>query len=272
MLAFGLESNGVIEVGALSGLSGSVRLQFWILAAAGAYLIGMATAEASNRRDAASLTLLLAVYGTFFFAAYLNWTINARIILPMAPAVAVLLLGRTPLKAAAMRPTATAMALALAVLFSLPFCLADYRFAGNQRRAAADLHQTLSHRHASIWFQGHWGFQYYMQQKGARPLDYDDTVIRANDIVVVPSNNTLTTALPPDAFHVAGTLRYAGFSWAATMNSDVGAGFYAAEWGPLPYAVGLSPPDRFTVYLAGRFENPESAVTPLARLLSEASR
>jgi hypothetical protein len=36
--------------------------------------------------------------------------------------------------------------------------------------------------------------------------------------------------------------------WLATMNLQVGAGFYADVFGPLPFAFGRVPPERFTVY------------------------
>lgn len=265
------ESAKILNLDALARRPALVRLQFWGFVLAGIYVIGLSTVGALRRGGPAALVLLLTVYGTFVFAAYLNWTVNARTMLPMAPAAAALVFsGAAPKAGSAPASSASAaLALALALLAAVPFCLADYRLAGIQKRAAADLHRRLEDYPGRVWFQGHWGFQYYMQRFGSRPLDFSGTVLRAGDAVVVPSNNTLTTALAPAAYHLAGTLRYEGLPWAATMSPSMGAGFYAAQWGPLPFAIGPAPPQRFSVYLAGRFKDPASAVAPLARLLSE---
>jgi hypothetical protein len=36
-------------------------------------------------------------------------------------------------------------------------------------------------------------------------------------------------------------------SWASTLSWELGAGFYDYFWGPLPYAVGPVPAERYTV-------------------------
>ena len=38
-----------------------------------------------------------------------------------------------------------------------------------------------------MWYVGHWGFQYYMQQSGAKPIELADTRLQTGDIAVVPS-------------------------------------------------------------------------------------
>jgi hypothetical protein len=38
--------------------------------------------------------LMLWVLGTFVFAAFMNWTVNARSILPMTPAIGILIVRR----------------------------------------------------------------------------------------------------------------------------------------------------------------------------------
>jgi hypothetical protein len=63
---------------------------------------------------------------------------------------------------------------------------------------------------ATVWFVGHWGFQYYCDRAGMQPLIAGETVARAGDFVVLP-------AYPDgDGFHRP----YAGFDviapvWAA---------------------------------------------------------
>ena len=65
---------------------------FWSLG--GGCVLALAVAEVWRRREAAGWLLALWVLGTFVFTALLNWTINGRSILPMAPAVGILLARR----------------------------------------------------------------------------------------------------------------------------------------------------------------------------------
>jgi hypothetical protein len=52
-----------------------------------------------------------------------------------------------------------------------------------------------------VWFVGHWGFQYYCERAGMKPLVPGETVARAGDFVVIP-------AYPDAGFHRP----YAGFT------------------------------------------------------------
>ena len=54
---------------------------------------------------------------------------------------------------------------------------------------------------ATVWYAGHWGFQFYCEREGMKPLIANQTVVRAGDYVVLP-------AYPPgDSF----PRPYAGF-------------------------------------------------------------
>jgi len=35
--------------------------------------------------------------------------------------------------------------------------------------------------------------------------------------------------------------------WASTIDSKQGAGFYSSYWGPLPYVIGRTPAERYTL-------------------------
>ena len=65
---------------------------FW--AVGGVSVLGLAAADAWQRRDADAYLLAARVWGTFLFASFINWTVNGRSLLPMAPAVAILLARR----------------------------------------------------------------------------------------------------------------------------------------------------------------------------------
>jgi len=59
-------------------------------AAAGLGILALALIDLWRKRDADSLHLCLWVIGTFLFSIFFNWSITARTILPMVPAVAIL--------------------------------------------------------------------------------------------------------------------------------------------------------------------------------------
>ena len=49
-------------------------------------------------------------------------------------------------------------------------------------------------------YQGHWGFQYYMERHGARPLFPEDvTALRAGEIVAIPLEGANVTGGEIDA-------------------------------------------------------------------------
>ena len=73
-------------------LSMEAQIIFWSIG--GVSVLALAVADVWKRRDARSWLLALWVMGTFVFTAVFNWTINGRSILPMAPAVGILLARR----------------------------------------------------------------------------------------------------------------------------------------------------------------------------------
>ncbi len=98
-----------------------------------------------------------------------------------------------------------------------------------------------------LWFQGHWGFQYYMEEIGARALDLSQDPVFPGELIVVPLNNTDAYPLPPSAVRLVERIQQPRF-WVHTMAGELGAGFYASNVGPLPYVIGAGPPDRTEVY------------------------
>jgi len=69
-------------------------LQFALFAAAGAQILILCLTDMWQNRSGTSLVLLLWIMGTFGFATYFNWTTNGRTILPMVPAVGILVARR----------------------------------------------------------------------------------------------------------------------------------------------------------------------------------
>jgi hypothetical protein len=208
---------------------------------------------ASGIRKPNTDTVLLSLWliGTFIFAVFVNWTINARSILPLVP-VAAILLARKLDAAESFSRRGRAMLAGVAVLASAGFSLwvawTDAGLANTGRLAAVRLSEELRSSKATIYFEGHWGFQYYIQQSGAKPADMRNSPFRAGDIVVIPENATNSFG-PPSGF-VLSDVKIMNFDVRqplATMSQPLGAGFYASVWGPLPFAFGEVPPERYLI-------------------------
>jgi hypothetical protein len=259
--------------------------------------------DVAQRRTADSVLLSLWVIGTFFFAAIMNWSITARTLLPMAPAVMILLLRRFNTSAVAppaaptsapaggnqvvtIAPTAVTIEgraseikdraamddqqeaaprpndltldtsqasngrtlwwpLLPAALVSLLVTTADYKLANTARLASSYFQNRFQTEPGTVWFEGHWGFQYYMEQWRAKPVDQNERGMVSGDLVIIPVNNT-NISLPA----TTGRTELVNFSQflLATMSPETGAGFYSSRWGPLPWVFARIPPEPYLVF------------------------
>ena len=217
---------------------GAAALQSALFAIGGLILLALAVQDYISRRDAVSLVLLLWVTGTFVFAGVMNWSVSARSILPVAPAAGILIMRRIELLHPKKDLSRYLYApLALAAFASILVSYADYQTAAFGRSAAEQIAATYGSDSRSIWFEGHWGFQYYMESQGGKPIVFKSFNPKTGDILIIPTNNTNVEirdpGIPPIdvlAFHMPVKL--------ATMSQPDGAGFYSDTWGPLPFVVG----------------------------------
>ncbi|HET6960914.1 MAG TPA: glycosyltransferase family 39 protein [Terriglobia bacterium] len=243
----------VADQGALSRPTGDEDprvfwLQFAFLAAVGGELLWLAVSDFLYHRDVDSAFLLLWTIGTFVFAALLNWAITARTFLPIVPALVLILLRCLEHRASeALRlPSARAVAPLLATgLLGLAVVFADYKLADTGREAAT----TVGHeyRDKMLFFQGHWGFQYYMEGLGARAFDVLRSDPGPGALMVVPVNNSNLFWPKKETVRIVKILRLRACSWLSTMHPSVGAGFYSNSAGSLPFAFGRVPPEEYYV-------------------------
>jgi 4-amino-4-deoxy-L-arabinose transferase-like glycosyltransferase len=227
----------------------AVCCQLILYFAGGISVLALAGADFCKKRDADSLLLALWVFGPFIFATFLNWTINARSILPLIPAVGILLARRLtwiPLPPWLRNPRLLIIPLVLSGALSLAAAVSDAELAGSAREAAELVHnQSSLSGPANIFFEGHWGFQYYMQLYGAQPVDVQTFRFTPGIVIAVPQNNTHIFRFPAGVPISQQIVEIKINPWIATMSPAVGAGFYAAVWGPLPFAFGVVPPERY---------------------------
>jgi hypothetical protein len=243
---------------------GWIGVQFAIYVSGGILVLWLAIANYLKRKNAVSILLALWVLGTFLFAAFLNWTVNARSVLPLIPAAATLLarrLDETQLDEPHVDPTPVAFTrwsigrfavpLALSAIISLFITWGDAALANSGRTFAGFIHRQTQNQAGSVFFQGHWGFQYYMQLFGARPVEYDKFNFQTGDLMVTPEDTTNTFPMPPQFVAAQEIMQVDPQAHAATMA--LGAGFYSSVWGPLPFSFGRVPSEP---YLIQRLQQP----------------
>jgi len=196
---------------------------------------------------------MLWVFGTFVFTGFLNWAINARSVLPLIPAAGILIARRVDALQAASarwRPARLAIALAVAGGVSLWLTLADTELANSARTAATRIERKTMNQPGTVWFMGHWGFQYYMGSFGAHPVVVDDPPQRPGDFLATAGDRLLFEVRPEfvasrDVIQIPMRLGI------TTIQSELGTGFYSSDLGPLPFAIGPVPPERYELIRLG---------------------
>jgi 4-amino-4-deoxy-L-arabinose transferase-like glycosyltransferase len=229
----------------------SVKIQMVFWTTGGLCVLGLAATDVFRQRNSRSLLLFLWVAGTFIFTGFCNWTINARSILPLAPAAAILVVRRLEIKSLILEktwPSAIIVCLLASYALSWSVTMSDFSIASASRQSAQEICDKYNGGPGTLWFQGHWGFQYYMEEFGASAMDYKNSPLKPGDLLVVPHGNTNTTLPDPQKSLLLEVFAIPGARWLTTFNASVGGGFYASAIAPLPFAFGPVPPDTVSVY------------------------
>jgi len=231
------------------------QLGIWM--AAGIGVLSLAISDLRRERNAESWLLGLWLIGTLIFAGAVNWTVNGRTILPIVVPAGILVVRRLEHRGAvgdALRAPWLWPPLIAAAALSMAVGWADTRLANVIREGVTQI-TTENSSVRRIWFEGHWGFQYYMEERGAKPLYLSRSIVDASsaspwalaagDLIVIPGTNTNYTPIPKDWYTFRKFLYLPSSGWLATMNMMTGAGFYSDEFGALPFAFGHVDPEQF---------------------------
>lgn len=250
----------LVCAGGVAGLSIIIYMtgMDWVIAAQQAVfimtacvLLSVAVSDFIKNRNDKSLLLALWVLGTFLFASIVNWTVNERIVLPMAPAAGILIsrcLTRRNPHCGRLELAGLAFALVPALTISLLVTFADYRWASEMKKTVLQIRLYGPKPGQRLWFQGHWGFQYYMEQIGGQPIDFTASKTHTGDLFVSPSFSSSLDYLPDNALEIIAELPTSPLSWLAVMDPSIGAGFYASIFGPLPYVFDRVEPETYGIY------------------------
>jgi 4-amino-4-deoxy-L-arabinose transferase-like glycosyltransferase len=224
-------------------------IQVILLTAGGLHLLLLVAAEIWRRRDVISMMLALWILSELFCATVLNWTVNARGFLPIVPAAAILLVRRLDtIRGRSVTDGWLLWPLIPTAAISLSLVMADYQLANSARTAAEQIAAKYKSASHQMWFEGHWGFQYYMEKLGGQPIDVERSLLQPGDVVIVPEIG-LNILLPAGSVGWLEHLQYTPFSWMnlAGCTESGAAGFYGAYYGPVPFAIGQIPQQNYYV-------------------------
>jgi 4-amino-4-deoxy-L-arabinose transferase-like glycosyltransferase len=227
-----------------------LAVQLALFAGVGVQLLALAAADLSRRRDATALFLSLWVGGVWVFLSFVNWVPTARAALPMAPAVGILLVrrledGRAGASLDGERWCRASVLAGLVIALAVGY--GDVGFAQSARMAAKSIALRYGGQ-GRLYFQGAWGFQHYMEAAGATRIDFKGGgSLRAGDHLAWPVIGSNIMEPPRSAVRLVEIVQFPVVRWVGTMSQKLGASFYAAGIGPLPFAFGSNPPERYHV-------------------------
>jgi len=233
-------------------LTYGIAAQVALWSTAGVAVLLLAIRDASRERSPESALLLLWVVGTLVFAGFVNWTVNGRSILPLAPAVGILLARRVERREPGAGRLGIAGGLLAAAAIALAAAWADAGWANSAREAARIVSERYAGQAGTVWIQGHWGFQYYAEMHGLPHMDYASSSLERDDLVVMPLRNTYVFALRDAWAERVGAFEVSVPGWISTHSPGGGAGFYTSVWGPLPFSVGRFPPELYEIWTVTR--------------------
>jgi 4-amino-4-deoxy-L-arabinose transferase-like glycosyltransferase len=225
---------------------------------------GLLRPTENQRPDAVMAAWLL---GLMAFLVLVAPFMAVRHILPLVP-VLLLLMGRVgalnPTRpAAATTPQREdriwrAAALGLTVLLGAWLAVSDWMLADVYRRAAPRLMAELEARESSqvtIWFAGHWGWQWYARKAGMRQYNHTDSPLPEGDYLVL-SELVPRQDIPEEEWRRLRRVgsSVAGGDWRTllrTMAKPLYGGYYGIGMRSLPWSHSTLPLDEFVVFRVG---------------------
>lgn len=245
LLVLAMKKVGITAVAGPGHVKWLLVLQLALFATGGFMILVLAASDALGERTPEAVLLFLWVAGTFLFVAVVNWTVSGRNILPMLPAACFILIRRLERQSKDVRHLRWPLGLSLVV--ALLVAQGDWQLANSARQAAFLIHRQWGTRSGPIYFEGHWGFQYYMEQWGAKPLILEPLQLPLHAVIVMPVNNTCWVDFPTNQIEPLAEVTVKAADWVTLMNNSIGAGYYSDDWGPAPYVFGPTRPERYSI-------------------------
>jgi hypothetical protein len=100
-----------------------------------------------------------------------------------------------------------------------------------------------------------------MHAQGGRAIDGGDPKSLPGEIMIVPSNNTDFIRYDSKFFDPLQELQFPVCPCLATMQEQVGAGFYSGIWGPMPFVFGPTPMEEYAIWRL-KLDSPPNQISP----------
>jgi hypothetical protein len=222
-----------------------------LMAGLGAGALWDIFAEALTRRDRDAAALALWLLIPLSVAVYVH--MPSKYLLASAPAAAVILARRLARAPGTRSRMVAGGAVVFGVLLGIAILRADAAFAGLGRKAARELIAPQLAAGKTVWFAGHWGFHWYAQRGGARPLSLTPPYPSPGDLAVSSLASLGQTILLFPERTLLATVSDAT-PGGRVMDKRAGAGFYSNSWGYFPWSWGNDIIDRIDLWRIDRGE------------------
>ncbi len=215
----------------------------------GLSLVWLGIRQAVVHGDKVGVLLLGWLAVAFIFPTFLNWGVSARSLVALVPIVGLIVARIYPDIVRFSRGKVIVCLLPM-MLCSLLVASADFEMASRYRQIAIDLAPNRTDlKNRTVWFEGHWGFQYYMQKFGAKALDIANSKVERDDILVLPMNNADLVLPKPGRLQLYKKLTVSNSLPITVMNKLAGAGYHSYYWGGLPFVFGLASHEDFYILI-----------------------
>jgi hypothetical protein len=241
-----------LELGVADNLARDTALQMALFIASGLFVLTLAGRQLYERRSPEAALLAAFVFGTVVFSGYVNWIVNGRSLLPITVAGGILI-GREIERWRAAGLTQNwrwSTGLAVSAALSLLVTIADYMQARAEKANAHAVVAAVGTNKDHLWFEGYWGFKYYMVELDVRQIDACTTPLKVGDLFAIPSGQGMELRIPRETARPVFLTNSPLFPLLSTMSVRGSAGFYASFLGRLPFAF-------------GRFSSQQSAIFQL---------
>lgn len=237
-----------LMLGTTDPLSWSAHISFALMAWLGATLLALAARACLQWKNADALLLALWLFGTVAFSAGINHYVNARTLLPMLPAIAILIAWGLP------KTGGLEWRLIPACAFTLWTLFGDYEAAGHGKHAAENAIARATESGAALHHIAFWGSEYYLLAAGSTAFAFDPQEnytdapthrMAAGDLLFIHSLGADTWQPPPEGFEIVEVTALPYRARLATFYTAANAGFYSHRTGYLPFAIGNIPPEPY---------------------------
>jgi 4-amino-4-deoxy-L-arabinose transferase-like glycosyltransferase len=218
----------------------------WVapLAAFGAAVLVDAARDAWRSRDPERMALILWLCAALPVSIYVHLPVKYLTI--SAPAVALLLVLDARAQSARLRRGVLAAWMVGGSVLGLLILQADARLAAVGREAAARLIAPQVAAGKTVWYAGSWGFHWYAEAAGARPLGADPDGPRPGDYIVYSAYRAAAVGDEHYGRRVDSVVDSG--PGGRVMDRSAGAGFYTEGYGYLPWSWGTGEVDHYELW------------------------